>query len=86
MSTYTDEDLLHHHTSLVHHDGINYIIMFLEDRGSCSMRYKSGIVVSVTSILEEFEYVAFKDAFDYRKLAWKLCSLPCFTLVVGIVP
>jgi hypothetical protein len=60
MSTYTDEDLLHHHTSLIHHDGIHHINLFLEDSGSCSMRYKSGIVVSVTLILEAFEYVALK--------------------------
>jgi hypothetical protein len=59
---------------------------FPEDNGSCSMRYKSGIVVSVTLILEAFEYVAFKVAFDYRTSAWKLCSFPCFTLVVDIVP
>jgi hypothetical protein len=86
MSTYTDGDPLHHHTSLVHHDGIHHITLFLEDNGSFSMRYKSGIVVSVTLILEAFEYVAFKVAFDYRTSTWKLCSLPCFTLVVDIVP
>jgi hypothetical protein len=51
-----------------------------------SMRYKSSIVVSVTLILGVFEYVAFKAAFDYKTFAWKLCSLPCFTLVVDIVP
>jgi hypothetical protein len=60
MSTYTDEDPLHHHTSLIHHDGIHHIILFLEDNGSCSMRYNSTIVVSVTLILEAFECVALK--------------------------
>jgi hypothetical protein len=48
--------------------------------------YKLGIVVSVTLILEAFEYVASKDAFDYKTTPWKLCSLPYFTLVVDIVP
>jgi hypothetical protein len=87
MSTYTDEDPLNHHTSLVHHhDVIHHISLFLKDNGSCSMRYKSGIVVSGTLILEAFEYVAFDATFDYRMSAWKLCSLPCFTLVVDIVP
>ena len=86
MSTYIDGDPLHHHTSPVHHDGIHHISLFPEDNGSCSMRYKSGIVVSVTLILEAFEYVAFKVSFDYRTYAWKLCYLPCFTLVVDIVP
>jgi hypothetical protein len=86
MSTYTDEDPLHHHTSPVHHDGIHHISLFPEDNGSCSMRYKTGIVVSVTLILEAFEYVSFKVDFHYRTSAWKLCSLPCFTLVVDIVP
>jgi hypothetical protein len=85
MSSYTDEDPLHHHTSSVHRDGIHHISLFPKDNGSCSMRYKSGIVVSVTLILEAFEYVAFDVAFDYRTYAWKLCSLPCFTLVVDIV-
>jgi hypothetical protein len=45
---------------LIHHDGIHHINLLLEDSGSCSMRYKSGIVVSVTLILEAFEYVALK--------------------------
>jgi hypothetical protein len=86
MSTYTEEDPLHNHTSLVHHDGIHHINMFMKDNGSCSMRYKSNIVVSVTLILEAFEYVAFKVAFNYRTSTWKLCSFPCFTLVVDIMP
>jgi hypothetical protein len=86
MSTYTDGDPLLHHTSLIHHDGIHHINLFLEDNGSCSMRYKSSIVVSVTLILEAFEYVALKDALDYKTSACKLCSLPCFTLVVDIAP
>jgi hypothetical protein len=60
VSTYTDGDPLHHHTSLIHHDGIHHINLLPEDNGSCSMRYKSGIVVSVTLILEAFEYVALK--------------------------
>jgi hypothetical protein len=72
--------------SQVHHDGIHHIILLPKDDGSCSMRYKSGIVVSVTLIFQAFEYVAFKAAFDYRTFAWKLCSLPCFTLVVDIAP
>jgi hypothetical protein len=63
MSTYIDGDPLHHHISLVHHDGIHHIILFLEDNGSCSMRYKLGIVVSVTLILEASEYVSFKTIF-----------------------
>jgi len=86
MSSYTNEDPLHNHTSLVCHDGIHHISLFLEDIGSFSMSYKSSIVVSVTLILEPFEYVAFKVAFGYRMSAWKLCSLPYFTLVVDIVP
>jgi hypothetical protein len=86
MSTYTNEDPLHHHTSLVHNDGIHHIKMFREDNGSFSMRYKSGTVVSVTLILEAFEYVAFKSSFDYKTSSWKLCSFPRFTLVVDIVP
>jgi hypothetical protein len=60
MSTYTDEDLIHHHTSPIHPDGIHHINLFSEDNGSCSMRYKSGIVVSVTLILDAFGYVALK--------------------------
>jgi hypothetical protein len=59
MSTCTDRDPLHHHTSLVHH-----ISLLPEDDESCSMRYKSGIVVSITLILEAFECVAFKVSFD----------------------
>jgi hypothetical protein len=86
MSTYKDGDPLHHHTSSVRHDDIHHINMFPEDNGSCSMRYKSSFVVSVTLMLEAFEYVAFKAAFDYRMYAWKLFSSPCFTLVVNIVP
>jgi hypothetical protein len=60
VSTYIDEDLLCHHTSMIHHDGIHYINLLPEDSGSFSMRYKSCIVVSVTLILEAFEYVALK--------------------------
>jgi hypothetical protein len=58
VSTYIDEDSLHQHTPLIHHDGIHHINLLLEDSGSFSMRYKSGILVSVTLILEAFEYVA----------------------------
>jgi hypothetical protein len=50
MSSYTNEDPLHNHTSLVCHDGIHHISLFLEDIGSFSMSYKSSIVVSVTLI------------------------------------
>jgi hypothetical protein len=45
-----------------------------------------GVMVSVISIFEAFESVAFKDAFDYVTFAWKLCSFPYFTLVVDIAP
>jgi len=86
MSTFTNKDLLHHHTSWISDDGIHHIIFLLEDDGSCSMRYKSGSVVSVTLILEAFKYVGFKTDFYYRTYAWKLFSLPCFALVVNIVP
>ena len=86
MSTYTDGNPLHHHASLVHHAGIHHINLFSKGNGSCSMRYKLGIVVCVTFILESFEHVAFKVAFDYRTSTWKLYSFPCFTLVVDIVP
>jgi hypothetical protein len=65
---------IHHHTPLIHDDGINQISLLLKDNGSFSMRYKSGIVVSVTLIFEAFKYVAFKAAFDYS------------TLVVDIAP
>jgi len=40
-----------------------------EDIGSCSMRYKPSIMVSVISIFEAFEFVAFKTAFDYVAFA-----------------
>jgi hypothetical protein len=86
MSTYIDGYLLDHNTSLVHRDGIHHITLFPKENGSCSMRYNSSIVVSVTSVLEAFEYVAFKVVFDYIVFAWKLCSLFLFTLVVDIVP
>jgi len=71
MSTYIDGDPLHHHNSPFHHDGIHHISLFSEDNESCSMRYKSGVVVSITLILEAFKYVAFKDTFDYRTSSWK---------------
>jgi hypothetical protein len=60
VSTYTDGESLHHHISLIHHDGMHHINLFLEDGESCSMRYKSGTVVSVTLMLEAFEYVVLK--------------------------
>jgi hypothetical protein len=43
---------------MIHHDGIHHFNLLREDNGSCSMRYKLGIVVSFTLILEEFKYVA----------------------------
>jgi hypothetical protein len=70
----------------VDHDGIHHISWPPEDIGSCSMRYKSGIMVSVISIFEAFEFVTSITAFDYVMFAWTLCSLPCFTLVVDIAP
>jgi hypothetical protein len=70
----------------VHHEGIHHINLLPEDIGSCSMRFKPCIMVSVTSIFEAFGFVAIETAFDYVTSAWKLCSLPCFTLVVDIVP
>jgi hypothetical protein len=42
--------------------------------------------VSVISIIEAFEFVAYITSFDYVMFAWTLCSLPYFTLVVDIVP
>jgi hypothetical protein len=44
------------------------------------MRYKSGIVVSVTLILEAFEYVAFKAAFDYRTSILEIMLFALFHL------
>jgi hypothetical protein len=72
MTNTTDIYPLQHHTSWIHHVGIHHIKSLLVDNGSRSMSYKSGIVVSVTLILESFEYVAFKVAFDYRMSTWKL--------------
>jgi hypothetical protein len=60
-STYTYKDPLHHHTSSVRHDGIHHISLLPKENGSFSMKYKSGILVSVTLILEAFEYVAFES-------------------------
>jgi hypothetical protein len=62
-STCTDRGLPHHHTSQIHHDGICHTSLLLEDIGSCSMRYKPGIMVSVISIFEAFEFIAFKSFF-----------------------
>jgi hypothetical protein len=66
VSTCTDRDPLHYHTYWIHNDGINHISLLPEEDGFFSMRYKSGIMVSVTLIFEAFEYVAFKVDFDYR--------------------
>jgi hypothetical protein len=52
MSTYKYGGPLHHQTYLVHHDNIHHISVFPKDNVSCSMRYKSGILVSVTLILD----------------------------------
>jgi hypothetical protein len=38
-------------------DGIHHTSWLLRGIGPCSMRYKSGIMVSVISIFEAFEYV-----------------------------
>jgi hypothetical protein len=43
-------------------------------------------MVSVISIFEAFDFVAFEIDFDYVMYAWKLFYFPCFTLVVDIVP
>jgi hypothetical protein len=43
-------------------------------------------MVSIISIFEAFEFVTFINSFDYVMFAWKLCSFPCLTLVVDIVP
>jgi hypothetical protein len=79
MTENTNKDTLYHNTYWIRLDGIHHIILLPKDNGSYSMRYKSSIVVSVTLILEEFEYVAFKSTFDYRMPTWKICPLPCFT-------
>jgi hypothetical protein len=86
VSTCTDIGPRHYHISQVHHEGIHHIIFLLRGIGSCSMRYMLGIMVSVISIFEAIEFVSFKIAFDYVMFAWKLCYLPCFTLVVDIAP
>jgi hypothetical protein len=86
VSTCTNRDLLHHHKSQVHHEDIHHISLVPEDIRSSSMRYKPGIIVSVISIFEAFEIVAFKTAFDYVTSTSKLCYLPCFTLVVDNAP
>jgi hypothetical protein len=66
--------------------GYPYTCLFLEDIGSFSMRYKPGIMVSIISIFEAFEFVSVETSFNYVTSPWTLCSLPCFTLVVDIVP
>jgi hypothetical protein len=50
------------------------------------MRYNPGIMLSVVSIFEAFEFIASIIAFDYVTFAWTLRTLPCFTLVVDIAP
>jgi hypothetical protein len=85
-STCIDRGLAHHHRSQIHHDGLYHTNLLPEDIGSCSMRYKPSVMVSVISIFEAFKYVAFKATFDYVTFSSKLCSFPCFTLVVDIVP
>jgi hypothetical protein len=42
-------------------------------------------VVSVILINEAFEYVTKSSSLILKMFAWKLCSLPYFTLVVDIV-
>jgi hypothetical protein len=86
MSNFIDKGPPHHQRSQVYHEGIHHIRLFLKDIRSWSMRYKPSIMVSIISIFESFEFVAFKVAFDYVMSVWKLCSLSCFTLVVDIVP
>jgi hypothetical protein len=49
----------------VHHDGIHHINWLLKDTGSFSMRYKAGIMVSVISIFQEFEFGLSITSFDY---------------------
>jgi hypothetical protein len=44
----------------IHHPGIHHTGFLPEDIGSFSMRYKSGIVVSINLIFEAFEYVVLK--------------------------
>jgi hypothetical protein len=85
-STCTDRDPPHHHKSQVHHEGIHDINLLSKDIGSCSMRYNPRIMMSVISIFEEFEFFSFKTTFDYIMFSWKLCSFPCFMLVVDIFP
>jgi hypothetical protein len=70
----------------VHHDSIHHISCLLKDIGSCSMRCKPCIMVSVISIFEAFEFVACIISFDYVTFAWALFSMPRFTLVVDIAP
>jgi hypothetical protein len=67
-------------------DSIHHINYFPEDIGSCSTRYNRGIMVSVISIFEAFEFIASIIAFDYVMSAWTLCSLPCSTSMVDIAP
>jgi hypothetical protein len=50
------------------------------------MRYKPGIMVSVISLFEAFEFVAYITSFHYVSFAWTLFSFPYFTLVVDTAP
>jgi hypothetical protein len=59
----------------VHRDGIHHISWLPKDIGSCSMRCKPGIMLTVISIFEAFEFVASITAFDYVRFACTLCSL-----------
>jgi hypothetical protein len=70
----------------VHRDGIHHISWLPKDIQSCSMRCKLGIILTVISIFEAFEFVASITAFDYVRFACTLCSLLHFTLVVSIAP
>jgi hypothetical protein len=60
----------------VHRDGIHHIRWLPKDIGSWSMRCRLGIMPSVISIFEAFEFVASITAFDYVTFAWTLCSFP----------
>jgi hypothetical protein len=70
----------------VHHDGIHHISWPPKDIKYFSMRYKLGIMVSVISIFEAFEFVSFITSFDYVMFAWTLFSFPCFTFMADIAP
>jgi hypothetical protein len=79
-------DTFPHHTSWIHDDVINHIILLPEDDEYFSMRYMSRVLVSVTLIFEALEYAPFIVSFHYRTFAWKLCSFPCFTWLLTLLP